>query len=536
MVLPRIPPPVSQIVTLLLVAPVMMTKALRRADGFGALLNLLAASMYVEGSLAAQDTCPTNGRATRACTECPWRVAEPVTEGTYTLLRTFDSVASMRSEWLCYMGGTDWPADNAQYEQGNQGGFHHTFGRGYFYGYGPNPANFEDAVGATNALPWLKDPTNGLNSYRLGCAYKSDLLVEREDRKPGFSMRAMRVSTASDVYTEANTNWQNSANNDIYTLRLESKDIYNGGLFGISVSKMPWGAAAWPAFWMVGSEPNDWAVDQPRGKGLGLRNYWPYRGEIDIIEYVNSFTQEDMNAEQRNHVTLHEPVGCFSNRSSPSGRGKIGADTSDDCAANNAFTGCSMSMGPKTTGAPDFQGGIYICEWLKLQHVKCWFFKKDPSEQASASSDWTGTATSPDYGTNESVVEPFNFTNATTINVADLGEPDVLHLLSERCQMYNSLADMRLILNTVICGQWAGAVTTNAQAGDPDGFSFVGGNCSAAFRSYMQGKPKSNGNRDYLGERWDWTVCRPLHSNTCNTSQNLTAGSCAQIDWIKVWT
>ena len=30
--------------------------------------------------------------------------------------------------------------------QASQGGFN-TFGRGYFYGFGPNPANFEDAVG-----------------------------------------------------------------------------------------------------------------------------------------------------------------------------------------------------------------------------------------------------------------------------------------------------------------------------------------------------------------------------------------------------
>lgn len=487
-------------------------------------VQLIMMALVAPLGLAAE-TCAADGRATRACPDCPWRAKEPTTEGTYTLLRNFDSVESLRTEWACYMGGTGYPApaeyvlgsdgvtNEGQGGQSNQGGFQHTFGRGYFYGFGPNPANFEDAVGATSDLPWLADPTSGMQLYKMGCAYKSDLLTEREDRKPGFMMRAMRASTATDAYTAGSPNWQNAANNDIYTLRLETKDIYNGGLFGISVSKIPWGAAAWPAFWMVGSEPNDWAIDQPRNKGLGLRNYWPYRGEIDIIEYVNAFTQEDMTAEQRNHVTLHEPVGCFSDRSSPSGRGKIGSDTFDDCAANSAFTGCSMSMGPKTTGAPDFQGGIYICEWLKLKHVKCWFFKKHPDEQAPASSDWTGP-TSPDYGASkEPVVEPFNFTAATTINVADLGEPDVYHLLSERCAMYNSLADMRLIINTVICGQWAGAVTTNAQAGDPDGFSyppkdteFGTPHCDAAFRSYMQGKTKGNGNRDYLGERWDWVV------------------------------
>ena len=223
---------------------------------------------------------------------------------------------------------------------------------------------------------------------------------------------------------------------------------------------------------MVGSEPNDWAIDQPRNKGLGLRNYWPYRGEIDIIEYVNAFTKEDMTAEQRNHVTLHEPGGCFSDRSSPSGRGKIGSDTFDDCAAGNAFTGCSMSMGPKTTGAPDFQGGIYICEWLKLKHVKCWFFKKHPDEQQPASSGWTGTATSGDYGASkEPVVEPFNSPRRPPSTCRRSASPTCTTCSASAAHV-QQLADMRLIIGTVICGQWAGAVTTTARDGDPDGFSY----------------------------------------------------------------
>lgn len=348
-----------------------------------------AVALLLNAAIAAGQTC--DARATRTCPTCPWRVKEPETPGQYTLIRDFASVDSMRSEWACYMvsckppthrasrtltcapsclqGGTGYPApaywvdsdgDGVNEGQSGQMNFQHTFGRGYFYEFGPSPVTMEDIIGPNpRPIPWIVDPTAGMNSYEKGCVYKSDLLTAREDLKPGFSMRTMRPSTLNDEYTANNPGWQSTVDSEIWTLRVESKDIYNGGLFGISVSKLPYGAGAWPAFWMVGSEPNDWATDQPHNKGMGLRNYWPYRGEIDIVEYVNAYTMEDFAHQQRNHVTLHEPPGCYSNRSSPSGRGDLSLG-GDDCNAGSAFTGCSISMPPKTTGSPDFEGGIYV--------------------------------------------------------------------------------------------------------------------------------------------------------------------------------
>lgn len=355
--------------------------------------------------------CADGGRATKydSCPRCGWRIHAPKTPGKYTLMRKYETVQEMRTGWACkrrrtkhtraivdvhtesvrhspstgYMGGTGYPAPDfwtpGEVNQGVSGqfNFQHTFGRGYFYEFGPNPATMEDAIAPGSNTPWLVDPTAGMNKYDMGCVYKSDLLTDRDDGQPGFMMRAMRAPTLTDGYTtgtQASPNgpWAQAAANDVYTLRLETKDIFNGGLFGISVDSIPWGAGAWPAFWMVGSEPNDWAVDQPMNKGLGLRNYWPYRGEIDIVEYVNAYTMEDFGHEQRNHVTLHEPPGCFSNRSSPSGRGDLSLG-GDDCNAGSAFTGCSISMGPKTVGAPDFPGAVYVSRPLRTlpTHGRC---------------------------------------------------------------------------------------------------------------------------------------------------------------------
>lgn len=67
------------------------------------------------------------------------------------------------------------------------------------------------------------------------------------------------------------------------SVRLESKQKYNGGLFMLHLEHMPTGCGTWPAWWSYG--PN-----------------WPQSGEIDIIEGVNTQT--------RNWATLHTSKGC----------------------------------------------------------------------------------------------------------------------------------------------------------------------------------------------------------------------------------
>ena len=133
----------------------------------------------------------------------------------------------------------------------------------------------------------------------------------------------------------SNLSWDGSdgGGNDpdeLYTVRLHSRDQFNGGLVVISVAKTPYGGGAWPAFWMVGNDPNVWNYNIPKNPGLALTNNWPYRGEIDIIEYVNTYTQESRDAQERNHVTLHTSPGCFSKRTSPSGKGHINEEARAD--------------------------------------------------------------------------------------------------------------------------------------------------------------------------------------------------------------
>jgi hypothetical protein len=339
--------------------------------------------------------CSGDARATKAdsCPKCGWRIHEPATPGQYTLMRKYETVQEMRDGWTCYMGATAYPDPTKLYTQQM---FRERFGRGYFWNTGEPPVHSESGI--NEQMPWLADPTAGMQRYDKGCEYINDLLVPREDGKPGFSLKAMRPSTLGgysfDFTDEVTGETDYASANEAYVLRLESNDVVNGGLTVIDVDYLPWGAGVWPAFWMVGSEPNDWLQHPPKNPGLGLRNYWPYRGEIDIIEYINAYTVEQQGHEFRNHVTLHTSCGCMSNRSSPSGRGDLSGGE-DDCCAGDAFTGCQASMGPNTVGHPGFRGAIYVCDWIKDSHVDCWFFNKDergtyaePGEFEFPDSNW----------------------------------------------------------------------------------------------------------------------------------------------------
>lgn len=61
------------------------------------------------------------------------------------------------------------------------------------------------------------------------------------------------------------------------SVRIHSKYVFNGGLIILDAVHMPVGCGTWPAFWANG--PN-----------------WPNGGEIDILEGVNGFTQNQVRS------------------------------------------------------------------------------------------------------------------------------------------------------------------------------------------------------------------------------------------------
>merc|ERR1719221_1447697 len=60
------------------------------------------------------------------------------------------------------------------------------------------------------------------------------------------------------------------------SVRIQSKEVYNGGLFVIRIEHAPTGCGSWPAFWMYGEDP---------------QHPWPSWGEYDIIETIHTASQ-----------------------------------------------------------------------------------------------------------------------------------------------------------------------------------------------------------------------------------------------------
>jgi len=180
------------------------------------------------------------------------------------------------------------------------------------------------------------------------------------------------------------------------TIRVFTDKKYNEGLFIIDLDHIPEGLAVWPAIWLVGTGAQ-----------------WPENGEIDIIEGINSTS----SAHNRNQSTLHTRKGCVQN---------IPNILNSDCNANDGFVGCGV-MGPENSFGHGFNqngGGAYACEWIHDQTIKIWFWRR-----AEIPANVLGDSPDPNtWG------DPYGSFNS--------------------CPGY--FKDMEIIINTTLCGDWAG--------------------------------------------------------------------------------
>ena len=157
------------------------------------------------------------------------------------------------------------------------------------------------------------------------------------------------------------------------SIRLESIQRYDRGLFILDVRHMPVGCGVWPAFWLT---------DQLN---------WPKNGEIDIVEAVNY--------QSKAKTALHTVEGCTM-EDAP--RGRMTGDWDFAQGVPNTYTGLpDMTKRPArdcfafakdqwlnqgcavtateggTIGAPlnAKGGGVYALEWDPVnQHIRTWVF------------------------------------------------------------------------------------------------------------------------------------------------------------------
>ncbi|KAI4234342.1 MAG: hypothetical protein L6R40_006763 [Gallowayella cf. fulva] len=174
------------------------------------------------------------------------------------------------------------------------------------------------------------------------------------------------------------------------SIRLTSKAQYTHGLVILDIAHMPASVCGvWPAFWMTG--PN-----------------WPHSGEIDILEGVNTGTQ--------NQMTMHTSAGCtLANANCEGGLG---------CAIKPA------GINNYGTNLNNAGGGVYATEWTSAA-VNIWFFPRHS------------------IPTDISISKP---------NPWSWGPATARFVGGPNCNIDQHFMNNHIVFDTTFCGDWAGAV------------------------------------------------------------------------------
>lgn len=182
------------------------------------------------------------------------------------------------------------------------------------------------------------------------------------------------------------------------SIRIESKKVYNHGLFILDLAHMPGGqCATWPAFWL---------------KSPAAQSY----SELDIIEGIN--------LDSTSLLSLKTSQAC-----SISQQPMTGTLRTTDCNINTGgIVGCSIdSASPSTygTGFNSQGGGVYATEWTS-DAITIWSFARN-----SVPADIL----------------------AGTPQTALWGAP--LAKFAPSCRLDDSFVNQNLVMNIDFCGDYA---------------------------------------------------------------------------------
>ncbi|KAL9109743.1 MAG: hypothetical protein Q9227_005612 [Pyrenula ochraceoflavens] len=176
------------------------------------------------------------------------------------------------------------------------------------------------------------DPTNGFVDYQSRSDATSRGLIQATDGAP-----ALMSVDDSNVYDSNINTYDASYASGRPSVRITSKKSWTHALIIADIAHMPGGiCGTWPAFWTVGGN-------------------WPNNGEIDIVEGVNSASD--------NLMSLHTSSNC----------------SNDD----------SQSYGQQFN---DQKGGVFAMEWTS-DYIRVWSFAAGgvpPDITAGTSPDPTG--------------------------------------------------------------------------------------------------------------------------------------------------
>ncbi|KAF7539837.1 hypothetical protein G7Z17_g12340 [Cylindrodendrum hubeiense] len=209
------------------------------------------------------------------------------------------------------------------------------------------------------------DPTNGLVHY-----------VPQTQAESLNLTYASNDSAVLRVDTSVGPGDSPDASTGRFSVRVESKNTYENGLFVFDVKHTPYGCGTWPALWLTD------------------RSNWPDNGEIDVMEATN-------NATDGNQMTLHTTDQCSMNVR----RKETGSALKKNCNwEKNDNEGCGVSAEEDSYGTAfnSDGGGVMAMEWRDAG-IRMWQFGRgsipsditnktpDPSTWGTALADFPST-------------------------------------------------------------------------------------------------------------------------------------------------
>jgi hypothetical protein len=146
---------------------------------------------------------------------------------------------------------------------------------------------------------------------------------------------------------------------------------------------------------------------------------WPKAGEIDIIEGIN-------NQEHNSMVVHTETADCVCKiKDSPTLQTGI-TEKDKTCNPKEPNQYIKVHDHRRNTFGPDFMGGVFAMEWTD-KAIKMWFFPRGKEPKDLKGKPTPGNWCKPAY-----------------------------HINMKQCLMKKRFQKHRVIINTTLCGQWAG--------------------------------------------------------------------------------
>ncbi|KAI0961041.1 hypothetical protein AcV7_000253 [Taiwanofungus camphoratus] len=262
--------------------------------------------------------------------------------------------------------------------------------------------------GSTASSPWKLTQNyegssffNGWSFFTYADPTGGD--VAYVDQGTAQSANLTSINSAGNAIMRVDTTPTVSGNRQ--SVRITTDYTYTGGLVIMDSVHMPTGCGTWPAFWSNG--PN-----------------WPAGGEIDIVEGVNDYTN--------NQVTLHTNSGCTLPSTNTTALAITGTviEGTDCSVAGTGDQGCGIRAAQANSFGAAFNaigGGVYAMQWVD-SGISVFFFQR-----SAVPADITAGAPQP----------------------AGWGTP-IASFPASSCNPSQFFYNQSVIFDTTLCGAWAG--------------------------------------------------------------------------------